>query len=242
MPETKIVEPAANRGFKHSGLAQATLLVLAVVMIAGGSYFSFAGWHADRLVQSQAAKLTAQVNQTATSGNNSVSSQAVSTVKPSSSVIASYSVPPNLPRYLIIPKLGVDARVLSVGVTSGGAVGTPNSIYDTAWYNESSQPGQPGAMLIDGHVSSWTARGVFYNLKNLIPGDIIQVQRGDGAMFTYKVVKSQTYNSNNVDMTAAMSPVVAGQPGLNLITCAGDVIQGTSQFAQRLIVFAQQVN
>ena len=108
--------------------------------------------------------------------------------------------------------------------------------------NESSEPGQPGAVLIDGHVSSWTAHGVFYGIKTLVAGDVIQIQRGDGSVFTYKVVRSQIYPAGSVNMAQAMTAVVAGQPGLNLITCTGDVIPGTSQFNQRIIVFAEQVS
>jgi sortase (surface protein transpeptidase) len=93
-------------------------------------------------------------------------------------------------------------------------------------------------MLIDGHVSSWTAHGIFYGIKNLIPGDIIKIQRGDGTVFVYNVVRSQVYQSGNVDMTSAMSPVTPGQPGLNLITCTGDVIPGTSEFNERIVVYA----
>ena len=148
---------------------------------------------------------------------------------------------PNLPRYLKIPKLGVDARVLQVGVTKTGALGTPNNVFDTAWYTGSAEPGQPGATLIDGHVSSWTSHGVFYGLKTLVPGDAIQIVRGDGTVFNYQVVKTQIYSAGNVNMQAAITPITPGIPGLNLITCTGDVIPGTSTFNERIIVFAQQV-
>jgi sortase (surface protein transpeptidase) len=151
-----------------------------------------------------------------------------------------YIVDPNLPRYLIIPKLGVNARVLSVGVDSKGALETPNNIYDTAWYDQSALPGQPGAMLIDGHISSWTAHGVFYGLKTLSAGDIIKIQRGDGVIFSYQVIKTQIYNFSNVDMAAAMSSIDPAKAGLNLISCTGDVIPGTNEFNERIIVFATQ--
>jgi LPXTG-site transpeptidase (sortase) family protein len=150
-------------------------------------------------------------------------------------------VAPDLPRYIKIPKLGVNARILQAGVTSSGALGTPSNVYDAAWYTGSAKPGQPGATLIDGHVSSWTTHGVFYNLKKLVAGDTIQVQRGDGQILTYQVVKSQTYQDDKVDMQAAMTPVVAGQPGLNLITCTGQVKPGTSEFNQRIVVFTKQI-
>lgn len=39
-------------------------------------------------------------------------------------------------------------------------------------------------------------------------------------------------------MTTASEPIIAGRPGLNLITCPGDVIPGTSQFNERIVVYA----
>lgn len=164
------------------------------------------------------------------------------TNKPTESSFEAYTVAPDLPRYIFIPSINVKAMVGSVGLTSGGAIGTPDNVYNTAWYNGSSKPGQPGAMLIDGHVSSWTADGVFYNLKKLKSGEVIQIQRGDGLVITYDVVKSVTYPYNAVDMTAALAPVNSTKPGLNLISCTGDLIKGTSEFNARIVVFAQQIS
>jgi len=162
------------------------------------------------------------------------------TSKPNDTAISQYMVAADLPRYLQIPKLGVNARVMQVGVDSSGALGTPNNVYDTAWYTGSAKPGQPGATLIDGHVSSWTTHGVFYGLNKLKAGDQLQIEKGDGSILNYKVVKTQTYQANNVDMQAAITPITAGKSGLNLISCTGHVIKGTSQFDQRVIVFAEQ--
>lgn len=214
---------------------QLAFTTMAIVMVFVGGYLSLSAWHTNTLAQAQAAKLTKQANSKSES-----SSAVLSTVKPKAPTVASYTVAPNLPRYLMIPKLGLKARVLSVGTTKTGALETPNNVYDTAWYNKSAQPGEPGAMLIDGHVSSWTAHGVFYGIKNLSTGDVVKIQRGDGTTFTYKVVKSQVYSASDVDMSAAMEPVVAGHNGLNLITCTGDVIPGTSEFNKRIVVFTEQ--
>ena len=218
---------------------QLALLSVALLMMGFGSYVTLMGWKEQKVAQIQASKLTAQVNNTSTSPKNSTTSPP-STVKPTPSVISSFAVAPNLPRYLNIAKLGVHARVFAVGLTNSGALETPHNVYDTDWYNESSLPGQPGAMLIDGHVSSWTAHGVFYGIKSLLPGDILQIVRGDGQIFNYKVVKSQIYNANNVDMAAALSSVVPGKAGLNLITCTGDVIPGTNDFNERVVVYTIQ--
>ncbi len=225
---------------KHRNKLQMALLSLAICIVMVGGYVSFLGLRANHAAVVQAAKLTAQANKAATSTTSSKTpTPALSTVKPTTNSLANYVVAPNLPRYIIIPKLGVDTIVESVGVNVSGALETPDNVYDTAWYNESALPGQQGAMLIDGHVSSWTAHGVFYGIKTLVAGDIIKIVRGDGAIFTYTVVKNQVYPSGNVNMTSAMTPVVAGQPGLNLITCTGDVIPGTSQFNERIVVYAK---
>jgi LPXTG-site transpeptidase (sortase) family protein len=164
-----------------------------------------------------------------------------STTKLPAAAITNYVVGPTMPRYLNIPRLSVHARVLSLGILSTGALATPNNVFDVGWYNQSSLPGQPGAMLIDGHVSSWTTPGVFYGLKNLKIGDQLQIVRGDGKTFTYQVVKSQVFSDNNVDMQSAVTPVTAGKPGLNLITCDGQVKPGTSEFSERVIVYTQQI-
>ena len=166
---------------------------------------------------------------------------APSTVKPAPSQMDTYTVAPDLPRYLIIPKLTVKARVGAVGLTKAGAIGSPTNVYDTDWYNGSSKPGQPGVTLIDGHVSSWTTHGVFYSLDKLQAGDAIQIERGDGALLNYSVVKTQTYDADNIDMSAVLSPVDPTKSGLNLITCAGDVIKGTNEFNERIVIFASQV-
>jgi sortase (surface protein transpeptidase) len=189
--------------------------------------------------KAQVAALSKHVDNQA--GADNQNSPLPSTTKPSASAFSNYVVAPDLARYIKIPRLGVYARVMQVGATNSGALGTPSNVYDTAWYTGSAKPGQPGATLIDGHVSSWTTHGVFYGIKILVGGDIIQIIRGDGTVLQYQVVKTQVYSSDNVDMRAAIMPITAGKPGLNLITCTGKVKSGTSQFNQRVVVFAQQI-
>ncbi len=214
-------------------------VVMAIVtgaIFAVGGALTYQGWRANHTVEAQAQALTQAANKAGTSG-----SAAPSTVKPTQAEVASYVVPATYPKYLVINKLGVKARVRTLGVDKNGQLQTPPNVFDTGWYSGSALPGQKGAMLIDGHVSSWTTNGVFYGLKTLKPGDTVQVVRGDGTTYSYKVVKTQVYDADNVDMAAAVTPVVAGKPGLNLITCTGQVKPGTSEFNERLIVFTEQM-
>jgi len=159
-----------------------------------------------------------------------------SSKKPSANDIATYKVPAKYPKYIIIPKLSIKARVVQLNLGKQNDIQSPTNIYDAGWYTGSSLPGQPGAMFVDGHVASWTANGIFYNLKNLKAGDSIQIVRGDNTTYTYTVVKLQTYPITNVDMLQALSPVTKGQPGLNIMTCAGSVVNGA--YTERLVVYA----
>lgn len=168
-----------------------------------------------------------------------VSRQAPSSIKPSVKEIQQYTVAPDLPRYISIPAIHIDqARVIQLGLDKNNQIASPANIFDAGWYNASAKPGTPGAMFIYGHVSSWTANGLFHDLKKLKPGNTITIERGDGQKFTFAVKATKTYDANNVDMGAALTPVEPNTQGLNLMTCTGQVIKGTSEFNERLVVFA----
>lgn len=204
---------------------------MSLLLFAMGAFVSLSTWRTN-------AHVSAIINKQA--GSSDTAAPAV--VKPTSTQVSSYQVLPDMPRYIRIPSIGVSARVMNVGENSKGAISTPSNVFDTAWYNGSAKPGTDGAALIDGHVSSWTTKGVFYNLKMLTIGDTIDIERGDGSILHYQVAKTQVYDADNVDMHALLSPVTAGKQGLNLITCTGQVVKGTSEFNQREVVFAERVN
>lgn len=164
--------------------------------------------------------------------------QELSTEPLPANAVDTYVVAGNMPRVISIPSINVKARVLNVGLDKTGAVGTPSSVFDTAWYNGSSLPGAPGAALIDGHVSGWSTPGVFKNLKKLAPGATITIERGDGQLLNFIVLKTAVYPADSVDMPAVLSSAVAGRPGLNLITCNGNVIRGSNEFSERFVVYA----
>jgi len=161
--------------------------------------------------------------------------------KPSENDFQKYTVAASLPRYIFIPSLNVRSVVLSVGLTKSNQIDTPNSLYNTGWFNHSSKPGQPGATVIDGHLGTSQQKGIFAGIINLKKGDVIQIQKGDGTTLHYSVVSAKVYPLTNVDMNALLSPVNPKLPGLNLITCSGTVINGTYQYDKRVIVFSQLV-
>ena len=146
-------------------------------------------------------------------------------VKPTETEVKEYTVAPNRPRYLTIDKLGIKkARIIPMGVNTKGELSTPNNIFDVGWYEASSLPGTGGTMIIDGHNGGPHVHGVFKDLPLLSEGDLIQIERGDGVIFKYKVVENKPVLLSESDAymsTAAHSP----QPGaesVTLISCTGE--------------------
>src|ERR1700682_4825050 len=147
---------------------------------------------------------------------------------------------PRPPGRLIIRSIGVNAAVVPVGVDSAGAMGVPTQCADTAWYKFGPSPGDAGDAVIDGHLDWYdTARAVFYNLKDLRPGDDIEVQRVDGTSHHFKVtdVKSAAYNATVPGRFAR-----GGPPRLSLITCGGKWDMRLGMYVQRVIVDSSMVS
>lgn len=154
--------------------------------------------------------------------------------------VDAHRVPANDPRYIAIPSIGVGkSPVIKLGLRKDGTMATPGNIHEAGWFGDSARPGRSGATFIYGHVSSWKSAGIFADLHKLRPGDTIIVTVGDGAVYRYKVVRSQAYAYDKVPMDTVLEPVTAGRPGLNLMTCAGRLIGGSGAFSERLVVYAE---
>ncbi len=86
-----------------------------------------------------------------------------------------------LPTRIVVPSAGIDAPVVEVGVVLEGGVAR----WETAWqaaghHLDSAMPGQPGNVVISGHVSVADRRNlaVFATLNRVTPGDAVVVYAG----------------------------------------------------------------
>lgn len=152
----------------------------------------------------------------------------------------SYTVAADLAKYVRIPSLGVDAPVVSVGLTQTGAVDTPRNIWEAAWYNGSAKPGKVGQTFINGHASS-TNGALFGRLEDLKNGDAIQIERGDGTQINYVVRKVINIDRGDVDMSSVLRSWNGSSKGLTLLTCDGEWLPTEQTLTRRVIVWADQV-
>ena len=155
---------------------------------------------------------------------------------PTEQEVVEYNVAPDRPRYLSISKLGINnARILPMSVNQSGELDTPRNIFDVGWYELSGKPGQGGTLVIDGHNGGPHVHGVFKKLPSLEIGDIIKVERGDGAVFEYSVVENKEISLTDSDAymsTAAKSPE-PGVESVTLISCTGEWSQSQQTYLSR---------
>lgn len=179
--------------------------------------------------------------QTASQNDAMRASEAPAEVKPTKQDFDTYLVAQPYPRYLRIPSIGVESRVRRLGLDSKNAVGSPNSIYDTGWYDGSVRPGEvDGSSIIVGHVAGPTQQGVFWNLSKLEVGAEVEIEKGNGQTIRYKVTKVDKLPAGDLDMTKYLKTDVAGKHDIKLITSAGKYAEISEQFAGRVVVTAEQ--
>lgn len=137
-----------------------------------------------------------------------------------------------------IPELSVNAPVTKVGQNPNGSIQVPplDDHNLAGWYTHSVTPGQRGASVIVGHVDSWSGASVFFKIKNLKPGDKVDVVRADGTEAVFVVDGLQ-----KAAKVAFPSDAVyrnPGYPALRLITCGGPFNPATGEYLDNIIVYA----
>ncbi|MCD2197044.1 class F sortase [Actinomycetospora endophytica] len=141
------------------------------------------------------------------------------------------------PSGLVVPAAGIDARdVGSLGLDRTGALQAPATSHDVGWYGEGATPGDPGTAVMVGHVDSWQGPGVFYHLRDLKPGDTIDVPRSDGTVAHFAVDAIETVDKDAFPADKVYAPTVG--PSLRLITCGGAFDRAARSYEDNVVVYA----
>ena len=140
-------------------------------------------------------------------------------------------------RWLVIPKIGVDAKIQTVGTMPSGSIGIPSNAEDVAWFTGSSPIGTAGTAVVVGHVDTPVfSAGVFRGLKGLAKGDALYVSI-EGRISRFTVTGSEVYPEGTDRMDEVIG-IRTGKARLVLITCAGKWNQSVKRYMERLVVFA----
>lgn len=140
--------------------------------------------------------------------------------------------------HLKIPKIGVDAVIKEMGMTSEGAMAVPSNSIDVGWFSPGTRPGETGSAVIGAH-SLWNSEaGVFAHLDQLQKGDVVSVVDAKGVATSFVVRDIRTYDAADTD-----TGIFESENGvhLNLITCSGQWDPATQTYTTRLVVFTDVV-
>lgn len=166
----------------------------------------------------------------------------VGTAVPTPSVVPTAApLAASTPMRIEIPSLNVSAPVMQLGLGAGGSVQVPPlSNHNLAgWYRNSVTPGERGSSIILGHVDSYTGESVFFNIKNLHPGDQIKVVRADGTTATFAVDGVQKVVKSTFPAEAIYGN--ASYPSLRLVTCGGPFDSAQGQYLDNIVVYSHLV-
>jgi len=146
------------------------------------------------------------------------------------------------PVSLTIPLIGVQTPLITLGLTSSGALQVPSlsQISVAGWYTGSPRPGAIGSAIIVGHIDGHKLAGVFYRLHLLHPGDKVYVRRADGTLVEFRVTLVQTYLKDHFPTQAVYGPTP--DPELRLITCGGTFDVATDHYLSNVVVYATEVS
>ena len=145
------------------------------------------------------------------------------------------------PTILRIPTLGVVARIDGYGINERtGQMDVPRNVRDVAWYQHGPAPGEPGSAVLAAHVDlQGQGPGVFFNLKNMLPGDVIEVEFDNGVFRAFEVQARATYEKDELPLDAVFSR--QGGPVLTLITCGGGFDRSSASYDSNVVVYAAAV-
>ncbi|MBQ1042686.1 class F sortase [Micromonospora sp. C32] len=148
-------------------------------------------------------------------------------------------LPRSAPTTISIPRIGVQAQIMSLGTNPDGTVQVPplDQAMKAGWYSPGASPGEAGNAVIVGHVdSAQLGPAVFFNLGALVPGDKIVVVRQDGRAATFTVREVGSYPKTAFPAAQVYGP--SAVPALRVVTCGGVFDKTAGSYLNNIVVYA----
>ncbi|WP_192771771.1 class F sortase [Plantactinospora soyae] len=155
---------------------------------------------------------------------------------------APVGMPRSEPTKITIPRIKVDAKIMSVGLNGDGTVQVPSlkQARLAGWYKVGASPGEIGNAVIVGHVDSAAiGPAVFFKLGALTRGDEVRVTRKDGKVARFRVDTVKSYPK-----TSFPSEVVYGTADtakLQVVTCGGRFDKKEGSYTNNIVVSASRI-
>ena len=148
---------------------------------------------------------------------------------------------PVIPVALRLDSIDVDAPIVATGVNQRtGQMAVPANVRDVAWYEFGARPGQEGSAVLAAHVDlAGRGPGVFFHLRAVQPGDLVEVEFSDGSASLFLVEARTVYRKDELPLDTIFA--TKGSPVLTLITCGGGFSESTGSYDSNVVVYAVPV-
>lgn len=145
------------------------------------------------------------------------------------------------PVALRVAAIGVAAPVVTVGLEPDDSMEIPADVRTVGWYEPIEGwgvvPGESGTAVIAGHVDSRTqGRGAFWSLRELVPGDVIDVEHADGTVSRWRVESVVRHPKTDLPIRDIFT--FEGDERLALITCGGEFDRSAGSYLDNYVVTA----
>lgn len=135
-----------------------------------------------------------------------------------------------------IPAIEVDSALIGLGLQGDGTLQVPADGSVAGWFTGAPTPGQYGPAVLAAHVDWNRAPGVFFRLRDLEPGDEVDVDRADGSTARFVVIGVEQYPKDAFPTERVYGDI--DHAGLRLITCGGAFDRAERSYRDNVVVYA----
>ncbi|MGQ0631939.1 MAG: class F sortase [Sporichthyaceae bacterium] len=140
------------------------------------------------------------------------------------------------PRRVRLARLDIDAVLDPLSLDAAREL-LPPQYGRAGWYEAGPEPGEPGRVVIAGHVDSKTGPDVFAALGRARAGDRVEIRLADSSTVTYRVRAVEVHPRNDFP-TDRVYGKAGERAELRLITCTGEYDRARGGYQDNVVVFA----
>jgi len=141
------------------------------------------------------------------------------------------------PLSVSIPSIGVSSSLVPLQLIPGsGELAAPAHYGQAGWYAAGPTPGEAGPAVIAGHVDSRAGPAVFFRLREVTAGDLVEVRRSDGVTARFAVTGVERYPKPAFPTQRVHGPTP--DRALRLITCGGSFDHAKRSYRDNVVVYA----
>lgn len=145
------------------------------------------------------------------------------------------------PTRVTVPSISAESSLVPTGLQPDGRLAVPplSEPMQASWFDQSPTPGEVGPSVVLGHVNGNGQPGIFVNLKDVVAGAQVFVDRADGQRAVFEVSRVETIPKDSFPTDSVYNDTA--NPQLRLITCGGTYDQGERSYRSNVIVYADLV-